>query len=124
MHGLKELTVELGIYIGLISHLRKPQSNGKSFEEGATPTLDDLRGSGSIKQLSNGVLAISRNQQADSEAERNTSSLTVLKCRKTGRTGPADFLTFEDASGRLVQGVDPASICDDGFVNEETTGEY
>jgi len=112
MHNLKSLTVELNIYIGLISHLRKPPGNGKSFEQGAVPSLDDLRGSGGIKQLSNGVYAISRNQQDPNPVARNTSTITVLKCRKTGRTGTADHLTFEDDTGRIVAGVDPNSFDD------------
>ena len=124
MHGLKELTIELGIYIGLISHLRKPNGNGKSFEEGAVPTLDDLRGSGSIKQLSNTVLAISRDQQHENSTARNTSAITVLKCRKTGRTGAADFLMFEDATGRLVKGTDPSDAAPDGFSEADETGDY
>lgn len=124
MHNLKSLTVELGVYIGLISHLRKPPGNGKSFEQGAVPSLDDLRGSGGIKQLSNGVFAISRDQQATDPEARNTSTITVLKCRKTGRTGTADFLTFSDATGRIEKGRDPALILGkDAFDNEEET-EY
>lgn len=106
MHNLKMLTQELGVYIGLISHLKKaPQ--GRSFEEGYVPSSDDLRGSGSIKQLSNNVYAISRNQQEEDDRARNTSTLTVLKCRYTGRTGKADFLLFDEATGRMIQGVDP-----------------
>lgn len=119
MHKLKSLTVELNVYIGLISHLRKPNGNGKSFEEGAVPTLDDLRGSAGIKQLSNSVHAISRNQQAPSEIECNTSTITVLKCRKTGRTGTADHLLFSDATGRLEKGADPASL---SAFEDETEG--
>jgi twinkle protein len=123
MSNLKALTVELNIYIGLISHLRKPQGArpGKSFETGLTPTLDDLRGSGGIKQLSNGVIAISRNQQHPHPIAKNTSVITVLKCRKTGRTGTADFVLFDDATGRLLVGVDPASFDDD--FKDETADE-
>ncbi len=109
MHNLKILTQELGVYIGLISHLKKaPQ--GKSFEEGYVPSSDDLRGSGSIKQLSNSVFAISRNQQEECDTARNTSTLTVLKCRYTGRTGRADYLLFDEYTGCMVQGNDPDSI--------------
>lgn len=110
IHNLKSLTVELNIYIGLISHLRKPPGSGKSFEEGAVPTLDDLRGSAGIKQLANGVFAISRNQQHGNFIVKNTSTITVLKCRFTGRTGTADHIRFHDASGRLEKGIDPAII--------------
>lgn len=123
MHNLKSLTIELGVYIGLICHLRKPPGGGKSFEEGAVPTLDDLRGSGGIKQLSNTVFAILRNQQHESATARNTSTITVLKCRKTGRTGTADHLLFEDETGRLVKGTDPDQASTDAFDNEENT-EY
>ena len=107
MHNLKSLTVELGIYIGLITHLRKSGGN-TSFEEGAVPTLDDLRGSGGIKQLSNSVYALSRDQQAENDVARNTSQLHSLKCRRTGETGPADFITFNKQTGCMEEGIDPA----------------
>lgn len=100
MTKLKNLTQELGIWLGLVVHLRKV-GGGTSFEEGAVPSLDDLRGSGSIKQLSNGVFALSRNQQHENSTIRNTSSLHVLKCRFTGRTGSADHLYFSDETGRM-----------------------
>jgi len=102
MTKLKKLTQELGIWIGLVVHLRKV-GGGVSFEEGAVPCLDDLRGSGSIKQLSNSVYALSRNQQAETEPERNTSQLHVLKCRFTGRTGASDYLKFDDETGRMTK---------------------
>lgn len=119
MHNLKSLTVELGIYIGLISHLRKPAGSGKSFENGAIPTLDDLRGSGGIKQLSNSVYAVSRDQQAESDLARNTSLVSVLKCRKTGRTGNADYVHFNGETGQLEAGREPSGS--DAFDNEEDT---
>lgn len=100
MTKLKKLTQELGIWLGLVVHLRKV-GGGTSFEEGAVPSLDDLRGSGSIKQLSNSVYALSRNQQHGDEVVRNTSTIHILKCRFTGRTGVADKLYFNDSTGRL-----------------------
>jgi len=102
MSRLKKLTQELDIWIGLVVHLRKTGTGGKSFEEGAIPSSDDLRGSGSIKQLSNSVYALSRNQQSFDETERNTSLITVLKCRFTGRTGNSDKLFFDDQTGRMI----------------------
>lgn len=119
MHNLKNLTVELGIYIGLISHLKKAGGSGPSFEEGAVPSLDDLRGSGSIKQLSNSVFALSRNQQAESEVERNTTQCHVLKCRKTGDTGPADFLSFDRLTGTFKEGCDPAIAAEFGPAEDD-----
>jgi len=115
MTKLKKLTQELGIWIGLVVHLRKV-GGGISFEEGAVPCLDDLRGSGSIKQLSNSVYALSRNQQAANEEERNTSQLHVLKCRFTGRTGASDYLKFDDITGRMSK--------TDFTVEESTRGDF
>lgn len=112
MTRLKKLTQELGIWIGLVVHLRKNQSGGKAFEEGAVPSVDDLRGSGAIKQLSNGVYALSRNQQHPNEYIRNTSRLHVLKCRFTGHTGPADFLHFDHDTGRMIAVPDPMEAPD------------
>ena len=113
MSKLKRLTQELGIWIGIIVHLRKT-GQGQPFEEGGVPNLDDLRGSGSLKQLSNNVYAVSRNQQADSERVRNTSRLHVLKCRLTGRTGDADYLYFEDDTGRMVPSEGADELEDEG----------
>lgn len=109
MHNLKSLTQELRCYIGLIVHLNNA-TQGKTFEEGAVPNLNNLRGSGGIKQLSNTVYAFSRNQQADTELERNTSMITVLKCRYTGETGKADYVYFNRDTGCLERGVDPKSV--------------
>lgn len=101
MTELKRLTQELNIWIGLIVHLRK--SDTKPFELGAIPSLDDLRGSGAIKQLSNSVFSVSRNQQEEDDNIRNTSQLHVLKCRFTGRTGPAGWLFFNGDTGRMEE---------------------
>lgn len=119
MHNLKNLTVELNISINLIVHLKKASGNGPSFEEGGIPSLDDLRGSGGIKQLSNNVFALSRNQQSESDVGRNTSRVHSLKCRRTGETGPADFILFDRETGLMTEGVDPEMA--EGF-SDETCG--
>jgi twinkle protein len=108
MHNLKSLTIELKCYIGLIVHLNNDtKGQGKTFEEGAIPNLNNLRGSGGIKQLSDTVYAFSRNQQDENEVIRNTSLITVLKCRYTGSTGRADYVYFNNDTGCLQAGVNP-----------------
>lgn len=103
MTKLAKLAKELDLCIFLVVHLRKTSNNSTPFEEGAVPSLDDLRGSGSLKQLSWDVLALSRNQQHMDEYSANTSLITVLKCRFTGRTGSSDYLHFVDSTGRMVK---------------------
>lgn len=119
MSRLKNLTQELGIWIGLVVHLRKSANASSPFEQGGVPSLDDLRGSGSIKQLSNGVYALSRNQQAGSILERNTSQLHSLKCRYTGSTGQADRLFYDAQTGRMVS---PQQATED--VNDAPEGHW
>lgn len=101
MTRLAKIAKEFGLIIFLIVHLKKSSGMGPSFEEGARPSLDDLRGSGSIKQLSWDVLFLTRNQQHPDPYCANTSLVTVGKCRFTGRTGDADYLHFDDETGRM-----------------------
>ena len=102
MTKLVRLANELGIWIGVISHLRKT-SSGPSFEEGAVPTLDDLRGSGSLKQLAYQVIALARNQQAMDAVVRNTTLIVSLKNRFCGRTGHAGLAYYDEDTGRMTE---------------------
>jgi len=90
------------VWIGLVSHLRKAQVGGESFEEGRLPNLDDIRGSGSIKQVSFDVIAFARNLNAESERERNIIRMAVLKARRTGLTGRVNDVKYSYDTGRLT----------------------
>jgi twinkle protein len=61
MTRLRSLVEETGVGIIAIVHLKRV--NGKSFNEGAEVALTDLRGSASLEQLSDNVIALERNQQ-------------------------------------------------------------
>ena len=100
MTKLAKIAKELEIALFIVVHLRK-EGSGRSFEQGATPSLDDLRGSGTLKQLSWDVIALSRNQQHSNVYCRNISKVTVLKCRFSGRTGTSDYLLFDEDTGRM-----------------------
>ena len=100
MSKLAKFVKEFGIVLFMVVHLRKT-NDSKSFEEGGRPSLDDLRGSGTLKQYSWDVLGLSRNQQHPNASSANTTEVCVLKCRFTGRTGPADYLKFDEVTGRM-----------------------
>ena len=70
----------------VVSHLKRPENKG--HEEGAATSLAQLRGSGSIAQLSDMVIGLERNGQAEDIIERNTTRVRVLKNRFSGMTGP------------------------------------
>lgn len=101
MTKLAKFVKEFGIVLILVVHLKKSESSSKSFEMGTRPTLDDLRGSSTLKQLSWDVFALARNQQHHNPRTANTTEVIVLKCRKTGRTGVADYLEYDDVTGLM-----------------------
>lgn len=109
MNEFLEFVETTGVHLALISHLRKTGAGGTSFEEGAIPTLDDLKGSGSLKQISFDIIGVNRNMQHPDEYERNVSQLHVLKCREEGVTGRADRLYWDNDSQALVPARDPPS---------------
>ena len=102
MTKLRQLTEETGAGLILVSHLSRQQGN-KGHENGLEVSLSHLRGSQSIAQLSDAVIAAERNQQADNDMEANTLVIRVLKNRYAGLTGPACKLYYDKDTGRLVE---------------------
>lgn len=101
MNDLLRLVQKHKIWLGLVSHLRKTPNQGRSFEEGRLPSLDDIKGSGSIKQIAYDIIGFARNTVADNDAVRNTINIRVLKCRHTGLTGGVQSVYYNPLTGRL-----------------------
>lgn len=101
MTRLRMLVQETGISLVCVSHLKRPESKG--HEEGAATSLAQLRGSGSIAQLSDIVIGLERNGQAEDQMERNTTHVRVLKNRFSGFTGGAGHLLYNSATGRMLE---------------------
>lgn len=99
MSDLLKIVKKHNVWLGLISHLRKSQ--GKSFEEGHLASIDDIKGSGSIKQISFDIVTFARNMVAESDEERNMIKLRVLKSRFTGRTGDCGSAYYDTKTNRL-----------------------
>ena len=62
-------------------------------------SLGQLRGSHSIAQISDAVVALERDEQ--SETERSDTTLRVIKDRYSGQTGIACKLTYDLSSCRF-----------------------
>ena len=101
MTKLRMLVQETGVALIVVSHLKRPDSKG--HEEGAATSLAQLRGSGSIAQLSDMVIGLERNGQAEDPTERNTTRVRVLKNRFSGTTGPACALLYSRDTGRMTE---------------------
>lgn len=97
MTNLRSLAEETGVGIIAIVHLKQPE--GRPHEEGGRVTLSQLRGSGSLKQLSDGVLALERDQQGD---KPHICQGRLLKNREFGDTGEVDTLEYHKDTGRLL----------------------
>jgi twinkle protein len=98
MTKLASFTQETGVGVVAVVHLKRV--NGKNFNEGGQVSLNDLRGSASLEQLSDNVWAIERDQQADAETS-DMMTVRVLKNREVGDLGETDVLIYNRTTGRL-----------------------
>lgn len=105
MTTLKSLTQELGIHIFLVSHLNNSTNGKAAFEEGTIANVNNLRGSGGIKQLADNVILVTRNQMAETPEERSTVQVSLLKCRETGLTGHCDKIFYDNTTGVFSESV-------------------
>ena len=90
MTDLRSLVERTGIKLFLVSHLRRAQGD-KAIEDGHKVSIGMLRGSASISQLSDTVIALERDQQNPDDV----SILRVLKNRYSGETGVAAELKYD-----------------------------
>jgi twinkle protein len=102
MTRLRSLVEETSAGLILVSHLRRVDGN-KGHENGVEVSLSHLRGSNSIGQLSDCVIALERNQQSDDDLESRTTKLRILKSRYTGDVGMATSLVYDTDTGRLSE---------------------
>ena len=113
MNRLRSLVEETGVGMLLVSHLRRAAGE-RGHEKGIQVSLSHLKGSQGIAQLSDCVIALERNQQANNAEEANTTRVRVLKSRYTGDTGLACALKYDTESGRLYEVTD-----EETFDNED-----
>ena len=102
MTKLRSLVEETGVGMILVSHLRRVGGD-QGHERGVQVSLSHLKGSQAIAQLSDSVVAVERNQQAEDITEANTTVVRVLKSRYTGYTGYACSLIYDADTGRLSE---------------------
>ena len=102
MTKLRSLVEGTNIGLLLVSHLRRP-SGDRGHEDGREVSLSHLRGSASIAHLSDSVIALERNQQAEDVVEANTTVLRILKNRYTGDTGICCNLFYDKETGRMTE---------------------
>jgi len=108
LNDLLRLVKKYPLWIGLVAHLRKTGGNtGKSFEEGRIPSMDDIKGSGSAKQVPFDIIAFARDMTAEDEDIQNTIIIRILKARRTGKLGSVRGVKYIPETGRLQALPDP-----------------
>lgn len=98
---LAMIVKELNIHLFIVSQANTP--TGKSLEEGGRTSVNGVRGTRGIGHITHNMIGIERNGQAEDPVERNTTTLRVLKCRWTGRTGPSSALLFDHETYRMKE---------------------
>lgn len=113
MTKLKGFAKSTGVVLVVICHLKNPDK-GKAHEEGRPVSITDLRGSGALRQLSDTIIALERNQQGDMP---NLVLVRILKCRFTGDTGIAGYMEYNKETGWL----EPSSYSGEEESHSEVT---
>lgn len=104
MKELSSMARELKFNLQVISHVRKSDSSRKPAEEGGRVKIDDLKGSGAVKQWSNFVIALERNQQAEDKDEARTTTVRILKARGVGKNvGKTVKVKYQPETAMLIQ---------------------
>ena len=101
MTRLRSLVERTGIALFLVSHLRRASNDRNSHEEGGRVSLSSLRGSHSIAQISDQVVALEVDQQ--SGVERKLTTVRVLKNRYSGEVGVACNLSYDLNTCRFIE---------------------
>ncbi len=114
MAEMAGMAQELRFTMHAVSHLATPE--GKPHEEGGRVMIRHFKGSRSIGFWSHFMFGLERDQQAENETVRKTTTFRILKDRYTGQaTGKTFFLGYDETKGRL-------SECDSPFEdNDDST---
>jgi twinkle protein len=99
MTKLRTLVNEVRCCLCAVVHLRRPQGD-RGHEDGAEVRLGQLRGSHSIAQLSDVVIA---GQKPEDDPQGNVNEWICLKNRRNGgKKGSMGVLTYDREQGRLT----------------------
>lgn len=99
---IAKLAKRLNIIIIMVSHLATPM--GKPHEEGGRVSIRHFKGSRAIGFWCHFMFGLERDQQAEDETERQTTTFRVLKDRYTGQaTGLTFPLAYNHVTGKLYE---------------------
>jgi twinkle protein len=98
----KRIVKETGVSIINVVHTRKSQSGDKDKSRGAELSDSDIIGSSTLVKSASVVIGLIRDKMADTDLERNTTKLRIMKSRHAGATGDAGSLFYDVQEHKLV----------------------
>lgn len=102
MDKFLKLAKQTNASIVIVSHMRKPDNkNPHDVSE------YDLLGSSAINQVAFNTILLSRDKMGATDLIKCSTKVQLVKARRTGRTGEAGWLMYEQATGVLTAGSDP-----------------
>ena len=106
MSWIKGMMKSHGVTFILVNHLRKSSGGSKANSTGADIHEEDFMGHSSIFKSSACNLLFTRNKEAESEFERNVTTMKMTKCRWTGRTSPVAGKFYYDNDTHTLYDLD------------------
>lgn len=85
----------------VVSHTRKSSNGEKAGSQGADLAEESLHGVSDLYKSAACNILLSRNKEADSEIERNSTHIKMTKCRWTGKTGKAGVIYYNNNTHTL-----------------------
>lgn len=102
MDAILKFAKETNVAVILVSHMRKP--DGKDPH---AVSEYDLLGSSSINQIAFNTILISRDKMAEDPSKKNATKLHLVKCRRTGDTGSAGWLRYDNLTTHMFPMANP-----------------
>lgn len=119
MDTLLKFAKETDTYIVVVSHMRKPDS-----DDPHNVSEYDLLGSSALNQISYNTILASRDKMAKNPKIRNATKLQMVKCRRTGETGEAGWLRFDDKTTHMYATSDPYEDAEREMSDEEALNNF
>lgn len=102
MDAILKFAKETDVAVILVSHMRKP--DGKDPH---AVSEYDLLGSSSINQIAFNTILLSRDKMAEDPNKKNATKIHLVKCRRTGDTGNAGWLRYDQTTTHMFPMADP-----------------
>ena len=117
MDTILKFAKETDTCVILVSHMRKPDGdNAHNVSE------YHLMGSSSINQIAFNTILLSRDKMHSDSNVKNSTKVQLVKCRRTGQTGDAGWLRYDQDTTHVYATFDPYEKLSENLEDEFLLG--